>query len=220
MPSAYRLLIILALFLSTFVGISMVGKVHEVPIKKSLTSFPEQIGEWRRVSQRDLSEDVISLLGVNDYINYNYQLADDVVVNVYISYFSAVGVTGEYHSPRNCLPGGGWQIASVTPLPLKAMDQEGERDFVIQSMMVHNGAESQRTLYWYQNRGRIIASEYWEKFYLVWDAIFKQRRDGSFVRIMYPWHAGDSDGVDKKVEEFAASLIAILEEHIPGENID
>lgn len=220
MSSSSRIIIILALFVSTFVGTTIVGKVNEVPIKKPLISFPDQIGEWRRISQRELADNVITLLGVNDYIECNYQSADGLIVNLYVSYFTAVGVTGEYHSPRNCLPGGGWQIANVSPLPLHVVNQEGGQDVTVRSMMVQNGGESQRTLYWFQNRGRIIDSEYWEKFYLVWDAIFKQRRDGSFVRIMYPWHAGVAGQTDKKVEEFAARVIAILEEYIPGEKLD
>lgn len=220
MSSPARLIIILVSFLTAFIGTNIVGKVNAVPIKKSLSFFPDKIGEWQRISQQELADDVISMLGVDDYIEYNYKSADGVVVNLYVSYFTAVGVTGGYHSPRNCLPGGGWQIASVTPLPLHVVNRDGEQRFTVQSMLVQNGGESQRSLYWFQNRGRIISSEYWEKFYLVWDAIFKQRRDGSFVKIMYSWHPGDSGKTDEKVEGFAAHVISLLEEYIPGENLD
>ena len=39
-------------------------------------------------------------------------------------------------------------------------------------------------LYWYQAHGRIVASEYWAKIYLVSDAISMNRTDGSLLRVI------------------------------------
>ena len=41
-------------------------------------------------------------------------------------------------------------------------------------------------LYWYQSHGRIVASEYWGKFYLVYDALRLNRTDAALVRITVP----------------------------------
>lgn len=83
-------------------------------------------------------------------------------------------------------------------------------------MVIRQGDEYQIVLYWYQNRGRIIASEYWDKIYLVLDALFKGRRDGSFVRIMIPVHGGDLKDAEHQVKTFAETVMVQLEAYLPG----
>ena len=51
---------------------------------------------------------------------------------------------------------------------------------------MQKGLERQLILYWYQSNGRIVASEYWSKFYLVADAVRFNRTDGAIVRIVAP----------------------------------
>ena len=187
-----------------------------VPISKELSQFPKQIGKWEVVSSRELSESTVKMLGVDDYVDYQYASEDGTIINLYISYFSSVGVTGGYHSPRNCLPGGGWQIASLSTMQLKKSDSF--KSVGVSSMVVQQGVNKQIILYWYQNRGRIIASEYWEKFFLVIDAIFKRRRDGSFIRIMAPIHNGNFVETEAQLGDFAEKTLNLLEGFIPGKD--
>ncbi|PIE59078.1 MAG: EpsI family protein, partial [Desulfobulbus propionicus] len=80
-----------------------------------------------------------------------------------------------------------------------------------------NGGSFQVVFYWFQNRGRIIGSEYWEKIYLIWDALTKGRRDGAFVRII---SMVDGDGIsaaEQRVAAFAEMVIPELEQFLPGE---
>ena len=37
--------------------------------------------------------------------------------------------------------------------------------------VIRKDLEQQIVLYWYQSHGRVVASEYWGKFYMVYDAI-------------------------------------------------
>ena len=48
-------------------------------------------------------------------------------------------------------------------------------------------------LYWYQSHGRVIASEYWGKIYMVTDAIRLNRTDAALVRVL---HLGDQTKVE------------------------
>jgi len=91
------------------------------------------------------------------------------------------------------------------------------RDGEIRKVVVQKGGEQQVVLYWFQNRGRIIASEYWEKIYLVQDAVFKQRRDGSFIRIIgqVP-KGGDKEKFTQEMVDFAGRVIGIASDFIPG----
>jgi EpsI family protein len=76
-------------------------------------------------------------------------------------------------------------------------------------------AQQQVVLYWFQSRGRFIASEYMQKIYLVWDAIFKNRTDGSFIRLIAPVHENETDTTDY-VKTLAQDLIPILEQYLPS----
>lgn len=208
--SNFRLAVVVALFGLTFAALQFSQVVRETPIKQPLSGFPAEIGDWKFARKSFFDAPVIQMLGVADYISYDYVNGSEGLINLYISYFTAVGVTGGYHSPQNCLPGGGWNIASVEDVPLARGGQ-------IKRVVVQKGGEQQVVLYWFQNRGRIIASEYWEKIYLVTDAVFKQRRDGSFIRIIgqVP-KGGDKGKFSQEMLDFANKTVGLAAEFIPG----
>ena len=214
--SNIRIAIVFVFFAVTFLAIQMSQTVRETPIKQPLSRFPIEIGDWKFARKSFFSAPVIDMLGVNDYISYDYAEANGRVLNLYISYFTAVGVIGAYHSPQNCLPGGGWNIVSVEDILLTKVPAP-HTGAAIKKVVVQKGSEQQVVLYWFQNRGRIIASEYWEKIYLVVDAIFKQRRDGSFIRIIgqVP-KGGDKDKFAQEMNDFAGSVVGIASDFIPG----
>jgi len=214
--SNIRIAIVLVFFAVAFLAIQMSQAVRETPIKQPLSGFPSEIGEWKFARKSFFSAPVIDMLGVNDYISYDYAAGSGRELNLYISYFTAVGVTGAYHSPQNCLPGGGWNIVAVEDIPLAKVPAP-HTGAAIKKVVVQKGSEQQVVLYWFQNRGRIIASEYWEKIYLVVDAIFKQRRDGSFIRIIgqVP-KGGDKDKFAQEMNDFAGSVVGIASDFIPG----
>lgn len=208
---------VIILFGFTFICMQFAQSARIVPISKELSQFPKQIGIWQVVGSGELSDSTLKMLGVDDYVDYRYASEDGTIINLYISYFSSVGVTGGYHSPRNCLPGGGWQIAELSTKRLNKSDSS--KPVEVGFMVVQQGANKQITLYWYQNRGRVIASEYWEKIFLVVDAIFKRRRDGSFIRIMAPVHNSNFVETEAQLRDFAEKILNLLEGFIPGKDV-
>ena len=216
MSTNTRLIIALALFGLTFISLQFVQSAKIVPIKRTLAEFPEQVGEWKRTNVLQSSDRIVEKLGHDDYLNSIYTSPEGISLNFYVSYFSSLGTTGIYHSPQNCLPGGGWEIASVKGLPINVDSSVSAK---INSMIVQNGADKQITLYWFQNRGRIISNEYWEKIYLVTDSILKRRRDGSFIRIMAPTTEENMAETEKRLKLFAEKVAVLLEDFIPGKDI-
>ena len=107
---------------------------------------------------------------------------------LYVGFYESQRTGATYHSPKNCLPGAGWQFVKsdwmTLPMP-------GNVDITINKVLIQKGLDKQIILYWYHDRGRVIASEYWAKGYLVWDALTKNRTDGSLVRISVPVSKGD-----------------------------
>jgi hypothetical protein len=58
-------------------------------------------------------------------------------------------------------------------------------------------------LYWYQSSTRIVASEYQNKFFLVWDGLVHGNQGGSIVRVMLP----DAPDAEAQAVNFAVNLI-------------
>lgn len=214
----YRAAIVILMFCLTWYLLQTTSTVSPVPIKKSLSTFSKTIGNYKLTNSFQSSTDVLELLGVDDYIQYNYTSDAGDNINLYAGYYRAVGVEGSYHSPKNCIPGGGWGIDTIKEVQLNS-GIEGNTKSTVSEMLIRRGSDYQVVLYWYQNRGRIIASEYWEKIYLVLDAMLKGRRDGTFVRIMSIAPNGDITGTEKKLQEFAEDVLPLLENHLPGSRI-
>jgi len=215
----WRDILVIILFGLTWYLLQMTSTVTPVPIKKTLASFPQKIGSYQLVNSSQSSFEVIEMLGVDDHIHFVYGDPSGNTVSLYVAYYDSVGVDGGYHSPKNCLPGGGWGIDTIKSVTLQA-GIEGSKTSTVSEMLIRNGSKYQVVLYWFQNRGRIIGSEYWEKIYLVWDAMFKRRRDGSFVRIMVNIDDGNLEKAEERVKQFAELVMNKLENHLPGSEND
>ncbi|MFV0438594.1 MAG: exosortase C-terminal domain/associated protein EpsI [Desulfopila sp.] len=215
MLSRSRVLAVLVLIALTWYAMHNTAGVQPVPIKKSLSSFPHTIGDYTLSSSFQSSSEVLEMLGVDNYIQYNYINSEGRRINLYVGYYRAVGVTGTYHSPRNCIPGGGWGIESVESRSLDA-GLDGAKSSTIASMLIRNGNAYQVVYYWYQNRGKIIGSEYAEKIYQVLDAITMGRRDGTFVRVMSAVVDQDMAATEKEMKKFSELVMQDLENYLPG----
>lgn len=213
-----RVCVLIALFALTWYVLQHTSRVNPVEIKKSLSSFPQTIGSYRLSDSFQSSAEVLELLGVDDYIQYNYINDAGNRINLYVGFYRSVGVEGSYHSPKNCIPGGGWGINRIREQQLE-VGIEGQKSSTVSEMLIRHGADYQVVFYWFQNRGRIIASEYWEKVYLVLDAIFKGRRDGTFVRIMSFAPGGDIEQAQQMVKGFSEEVMPLLENYLPGAQI-
>lgn len=212
--SLYRVLLVFALLLSTFFLLRGVSGTVRTPIKQPLRTFPVVLGGWTVLSSQKSTDAVIKMLGVDDYIEYNYTDLSGQVLNFYAAFYESVGTGGGYHSPKNCIPGGGWGIDSVKNIAVHPAN--GGSPATVSEMLIRNGNEYQVVVYWYQNRGRIIASEYWEKIYLVWDAIVLKRRDGTFIRLMAPVKDGNIEQTEHHLQQFAGLAMVELEHFLPG----
>jgi EpsI family protein len=113
------------------------------------------------------------------------------------------------------MPGAGWNIveSSLEHIPLPGGNPD-RADAI--KLILAKGIQKQVVLYWYQSRGRIVASEYLERVYLVIDALNMHRTDASFVRLMAPVSNDDTGATARYLNEFAQLLIPALQEFIPG----
>jgi len=118
------------------------------------------------------------------------------------------------HSPLNCLPGAGWTPVSQGQLAIANADGAG-RDIIVNRYIVQKGLERQLVLYWYQSHGRVVASEYWSRAFLINDAIRLNRTDGSLVRVIAPI-AVDADDSGAAAQDLAEEFVRVLFPQLPS----
>jgi EpsI family protein len=110
------------------------------------------------------------------------------------------------------MPGAGWHIVE-TGREILTDPGTGET-YKVASLVLKKGNQYQMVLYWFHSRGRIIASEYMQKIWLVVDAVFRNRTDGSFVRLITPVTTTRQEAVHL-LQEFAGLLKPLLDEYLP-----
>jgi EpsI family protein len=179
-PSA--LPVILVLF-GAGLGMAWIANRGEVQLERqTLRTLPERLGDWRqRGDEIKFSEQTESVLRTTDYTMREYTAPDGRVANIYVGYYGSQRSGATYHSPQNCLPGAGWVMSSPEPIEITRSDGEV---FTANRYTVENGVYREVMIYWYQGRGRTVASEYTDKINTVWDSIFRSRSDGAMVRVM------------------------------------
>ncbi|NOX32315.1 MAG: EpsI family protein [Deltaproteobacteria bacterium] len=207
-----RTIIIIVILLVTAALTGFVSHSERIEPNKPFKDFPLEIGQWKG-SRGKLDKDVYNILGVEDYVLANYRRNPGELINLYVGFYQSQKEGDIIHSPKNCLPGSGWNITG-TSIETVNMTGTGKPVKVIK-LLLQKGAEKQVVLYWFQSRGRIISSEYMQKVWLVVDSITKHRTDGSFVRLISPVTIDEKTTL-KVLKEFANEVYPVLKEHIPS----
>ncbi len=205
-------IVIIVFLITVFVTYFILGKIHDVPIKKSLEYLPDTIGGWQLTDHIVIQDNIIEMLGVDDYREVIYSSSDKPSIDLYVSYFNILKEDKQFHSPKNCLIGSGSILVDTGKVEIPL----GEKTAPASLMVLQKGEEKQIILYWFQCRGRIIESEYKERFYRIIDAIFRKRTDGAFVRITAYDGNKDIRDTQQALSQFASRLIPVLQQHIPG----
>jgi EpsI family protein len=199
--------------LITSVALPHLIKSEAVKANMPLSLFPMTIGRWKgNVDQFD--DWVYKKTGVDDSILSHYYDASGHYVQLYIGYYQSQKEKDIIHSPRNCMPGTGWNIVETSRTDLRIPSHHPD-PVKVGLLRIQKESRKQLVLYWYQSRGRIISSEYHQKFYLVLDSLTRQRTDGSFIRLISPVNESEKEALDV-LKRFAEGLFPILEDYIPS----
>jgi exosortase D (VPLPA-CTERM-specific) len=203
----------LALLAVTGWGAATISTRQEiVPERKLFALFPNKIDAWRgRTSSLDTG--TATFLGLTDYVLSDYARADVRDVNLYVAYYASQRSGLSPHSPSVCIPGNGWQIASLE----RTEFVDGAIRFPMNRAIIFNGTSRQVVYYWYEERGMMIANEWLSKLYLLRDAIFENRTDGALVRLISPVYPGESEAdADARLHKFAMAALPRLKEFLPA----
>jgi len=211
----WRFVLLLAVLLIGGVVINAWALAGEAHVERRLLKdFPVQIEVWQRVGKDEvLDERTADVLRADDYLSRYYARADGRIASLYVGYFASQRTGATYHSPLNCLPGSGWTMNEAATIRITPAD--GSAPFEANRYIIQNGDDKQMLIYWYQGRGRYIASEYWGKIYTVLDSVRRRRSDGAIVRVMAPVGKSEQAALDAATS-FAAQLAPVLPGYVPN----
>jgi EpsI family protein len=181
--------------------------------RRALKEFPEELGGWRRRgpdARFDAATEAV--LRADDYVSRDYAGAGGGFASLYVGYYSTQRTGATYHSPLNCLPGSGWTLNDPKTVEVKPAD--GRAPFRANSFVIEHGPERMLMLYWYQGRGRAVASEYADKVYTVFDSIRLRRSDGAMVRVLVPFRGSEQEA-EQAAAQFAAHVAPNLPAYVP-----
>ena len=197
------------------VTFNITDRIEQTPERFRFVSFPGELNGWKsRTSYLD--SNVEQALGLDDYIMADYRTPElNRPVNLYVAYYSSQRKGVSPHSPRVCIPGGGWLITEFDRLEI---DVRGESEpMPVNRAIIERDRSKQLVYYWFDQRGRKISNEYIMKWHLVKDAIFMNRTDGSLVRITTPVFEDETVEIaDKRIRRFIDNVAPSLPDYLPN----
>jgi EpsI family protein len=212
--NSWRFGILLAVILLAGVGVNAWAFIDEAHVQRNeLKEFPRQVGIWQQSGGDErFDAQTEGVLRADDYLVRSYKASDGRTASFYVGYYATQRNGATYHSPLNCLPGAGWTMSEPATMVIKPAN--GGQPFEANRYLIQNGGDKQLMIYWYQGRGRAVASEYSAKIYTVLDSLRRRRSDGAMVRVMVP--VGNSEpAAIETAGSFAGNVSTVLPAFVP-----
>lgn len=218
MVSWMRLVVLSAAFAGTAAFVEIAATQRHVPARPALRGFPIQVADWRGRVLPDFEARVVRILGADQYLTRVYQQGAAPPVDFFVGYYGSQTTGAVIHSPLNCLPGAGWQLVDRERVAVQvAAGPRHPRTIVINRVVMQKGDERQVALYWYHERGRVIASEYVSRAFMMLDAARSGRTDGALVRVVTPLETdGDATArASERLTTFVQTVFPLLDGYLP-----
>lgn len=190
-----------------------------VPVHAPLQTFPMQIDDWEG---REAPVDARSLevLALSDYASSVYvRPADGMPVGLWVAYYESQVQGASVHSPRACLPGGGWQVETIDEYTVPDVRADGS-SLRVNRAVISMGDQRQLVYYWFEQRGRNLVNEFAVKWYIFRDGLLMNRSDGALVRLTT--FVGDTAKLpeaDARLQDFIRDIDPKLSYFLPGESV-
>ena len=195
--------------------VNLTDRIEKTPDRFRFVSFPSQVDGWKS-KKTYLQSNVEQALGLDDYILADYRSPENRrPVNLYVAYYASQRKGVSPHSPRVCIPGGGWLITEFDRIEI---DVRGESEpMPVNRAIIERERARQLVYYWFDQRGHKMSNEYLMKWHLVKDAIFMNRTDGSLVRVTTPIFENEDIGIaEKRIQTFINNIAPSLPDYLPN----
>jgi EpsI family protein len=209
--AAIVLTIVLLCQAGVFYGFS---RTEEMPVKEPLSQLPAQVGAWSMVQDLPIDEETLKILRADETLSRNYTGPSSAIpINLFVAFFNTQRKGQTPHSPKNCMPGSGWNPTTSDEIDIAV---EGRGPIRVNRFIVANMDRKSVVLYWYQSRDRVVADEFSAKFYAVADAIRYNRTDTALVRVTVPVVDGDEASALEQATAFVKDFYSPLRQRLPA----
>jgi EpsI family protein len=174
---------------------------HRKPVvlARPIDAISMQLAGWAASGNEKLRDTIVASLNATSYLSRTYR-KERAELDMFMAFYAQPRTGESMHSPKYCLPGGGWEFTDTTTINLSLPNN---RTAKINRALIRRGDQREILLYWYQSQPRVIASEYESKIFLVWDGLTRGNQGGSIVRVMLH----DRPGAEQDGIAFATHLI-------------
>jgi EpsI family protein len=210
----YALILTLALLAEGILYYSAFGS-EKVPPNRPLEMFNTDFSGWQMINEGHVEKETMEILRADDTLTRSYaKAAYPVAAGFFVAYFRTQRTGQSVHSPKNCLPGSGWEPFQEGYITVPVSVEP--RSIQINRYLVSRGENASVVLYWYQTRTRVIASDYSAKIWLVLDSIRYHRSDTALVRVIVPVLNGNDAQATQEGVDFVQSMFPLLQAYLPG----
>jgi len=183
---------------------------ESTPLPLELKAFPVNLGNWSLFKEFEVDPETEAVLKADDTLSRWY-VSPEGGANLFIAYFKTQRTGQSPHSPKNCLPGSGFQPSESGRIDIPVAGGS----INVNKYVVARGDDESVVLYWYQSQGRVIADEFAAKFYLIADSIRRHRSDTSLVRVVVPVSKDDREKASRTAVEFVQAAYPVVDSWLP-----
>ena len=188
------------------------GQQRSMALNAPLATLPRDLVGHQSVD-RVIGEEERRVAGMSSYVMRQFYTDSTEEFSVYVGYYEQQAQGRTIHSPKNCLPGAGWEVLSAGHAPVPTAGG------TVSVNRYELAREGQRALvfYWYQGRGRVAVSEYAVKWELLRDAALHHRSEEALVRIVVNLDDDTDDAeATRLATEVAGKLIPAMYQVLPS----
>lgn len=208
--SAYLPAVVLA------AGLALTASVRTqrpVSLRAPLNTLPSRIDGFT-ATERTIAAEELAVSGVSEYSMRAFTDGAGRSFSTYVGYYPEQSRGRTIHSPKNCLPGAGWETIASGTLAIG--------NDAVNRVVLAQGSQRAVVYYWYQGRGRTVANEYRVKWNLLRDAALTRRTEEALARIVVMVDAPGTVGgegalaqADSLATGAARALMPALKEVLP-----
>lgn len=142
-----------------------------------------------------------------------YRTIEGEVFWLFMAYFSSQKYGSQIHSPKHCLPGGGYKIQTIEPYDLNLGDGKNLR---VNRLLIANPRRKEIMVYWFETRSGVISSEYGLKLDLMKNSVALLPTDAAICRVTMPLALdADFDEATERLTGFLQKLYPSMTSSLP-----
>jgi len=179
----------------------------------NFAAIPLQQGQWSG-QEFALSDMTLEVLRATNTTSRSYSNPQKNTASLFIGYFEDQKYGAQIHSPKHCLPGGGWGIIESSPTILNI----GGSEFTVNRVVIGNKNLRQVVYYWFRTRSGTLTNEYQLKLDLVWNSIRLQPTDAALIRLVANVDDTNESVADEVLKDFLSDFYESIENSLPFES--